>query len=144
MDSTTRFSSNFSTLTTRISRGWSIRLSLLRTRSKRWRRMARGNVILKTIFRKQHQASLALARTFVQKPEHGSPTDVWIASSILDAATKLSGVASELPYVEASIASTTPKRAGTILPDHAARPLPNRSNLTECTSSRKLKWRSLF
>jgi hypothetical protein len=42
MGSMTRFSSNFSIPTTRISRRWLIRLSLLKTRSKRWRRMARG------------------------------------------------------------------------------------------------------
>jgi hypothetical protein len=40
MGSTTRFSSNFSILTTRISRRWPTRLSLSKTRSKRWRRMA--------------------------------------------------------------------------------------------------------
>jgi hypothetical protein len=42
MDSTTRFSSNFSILTMRISRRWSTRLSLSKKRSKRWRRMERG------------------------------------------------------------------------------------------------------
>jgi hypothetical protein len=42
MDSMMRFNSNFSTPTTRISRGWSTRLSLSRTRPRRWRRMERG------------------------------------------------------------------------------------------------------
>jgi hypothetical protein len=37
-----RFSSNFSIPTTRISRRWSTRLSLSKTRSKRWGRMTRG------------------------------------------------------------------------------------------------------
>jgi hypothetical protein len=43
MGSTMRFGSNFSIPITRISRRWSTRLSLSKTRSKRWRRMARGN-----------------------------------------------------------------------------------------------------
>jgi hypothetical protein len=42
MGSTTRFSSIFSIPAMRISRRWSTRLSLSKTRSKRWRRMARG------------------------------------------------------------------------------------------------------
>jgi hypothetical protein len=42
MGSTTRFSSNFSIQTTRISRRWSTRLSLSNARLKRWRRIARG------------------------------------------------------------------------------------------------------
>jgi hypothetical protein len=42
MGSTMRFSSNFSIPTTRISRRWSPRPSLSKTRSKRWRRMVRG------------------------------------------------------------------------------------------------------
>jgi hypothetical protein len=42
MRSTMRFSSNFSISTTRISRRWSTRLLLSKTRSKRWKRMARG------------------------------------------------------------------------------------------------------
>jgi hypothetical protein len=42
MGSMTRFSSNFSIPTTRISRRLSTRLSLSKTRSKGWRRMARG------------------------------------------------------------------------------------------------------
>jgi hypothetical protein len=40
--STMRFSVNFSKSTMMISRRWSIRLSLSKTRLKRWRRMARG------------------------------------------------------------------------------------------------------
>jgi hypothetical protein len=41
MGSMMRFSSNFSTPTMRISRRWLTRLSLSKTRSKKWRRMAR-------------------------------------------------------------------------------------------------------
>jgi hypothetical protein len=42
MGSTMRFNSNFSIPTTRISRRWLTRLSLSKTRLKRWRRMERG------------------------------------------------------------------------------------------------------
>jgi hypothetical protein len=92
------------------------------------------NAIPGTAFRKKHQASLALARSFLQKPEHGSPIDAWKTSSILDAATKLPGVASEFADAEASIACTMPKCVATVSLEHTVGPSPNRSNLVECIS----------
>jgi hypothetical protein len=85
------------------------------------------------------QASLASARTFLQKLEHGSLTDAWTSSSVLDAATELLDTTSEFPEAESSIASTMPKYAATTSLEFIARPSPNRSNLTERTSSRKSK-----
>jgi hypothetical protein len=137
MDSTTRFSSNFSIPTTRISRRWSIRLSLSKIRSQRWRRMARGKCHSRTVFGKQHQASLTSVRAFLQKPEYGSSTNAWIASPILDAATELSGIASKLLDAEALARGSSTQCAATVSPEHKARPSPNCSNLAECTSSGK-------
>jgi hypothetical protein len=78
MGSTTRFSSNFSIPTTRISRRWSTRLSLSKTRSKRWRRMARG---------KHHsQDSLREATPDLACLSQGlsSETRVWFARRCMD------------------------------------------------------------
>jgi hypothetical protein len=60
------------------------------------------NIILGIVFGKQHQASLASVRAFLQKPEYGSPVDAWTTSSIPYATTKLSGATFELPDAEAS------------------------------------------
>jgi hypothetical protein len=57
---------------------------------------------------------------------------------------ELSGIVFELPDAEASAASSSTQCLATVLPEHAARPSPNHSNLTECTGSRRPKWRSLF
>jgi hypothetical protein len=61
-----------------------------------------GNIILGTIFGKQHLTSLASVRAFLQKLEYGSPVYAWTASSIPDATTELSGTAPKLPNAEAS------------------------------------------
>jgi hypothetical protein len=54
------------------------------------------------VFGKQHPASLASVRSFLQKLEYGSPVDAWTTSSILYATTKLSGAVPELPDAETS------------------------------------------
>jgi hypothetical protein len=61
-----------------------------------------GNIVLGTIFGKQHLTSLASVRAFLQKLEYGSPVYAWTASSIPDATTELSGTAPKLPNAEAS------------------------------------------
>jgi hypothetical protein len=139
MDSMTRSSFNFLTPTMKISRGWSTRPSLSRIRSRRWTRMSSRKCHIKDSLQEATQASLASARTFLQKLEHGSLTDAWTSSSVLDAATELLDTTSEFPEAESSIASTMPKYAATTSLEFIARPSPNRSNLTERTSSRKSK-----
>jgi hypothetical protein len=60
------------------------------------------NIILGTIFGKQHPTSLASVRAFLPKLEYGSPIYAWTTSSIPYAMTDHSGAAPELPDVEAS------------------------------------------
>jgi hypothetical protein len=133
-----RFSSHFSILTMRISTGWSTRLSLLKTRSMRWRRMARGKC---HFWDSPQEATLGLAclsQGLSSETEYGSSVDAWTTSSIPDAVTELLGVASKLPDAEASATGSLAQCAATVLPEHISRPLSNCSNLVECASSRKL------
>jgi hypothetical protein len=118
----------------RISRRWSTRLSLLKTRSKRWRRMEEENMILETVFGKQHLTTLASVRAFLQKPEYGSPVDAWTTSSIPYGTIKLSSVAPKHPDAEASPTDSSTQCVATVSLERTARPSPNRSNLLQCTS----------
>jgi hypothetical protein len=59
--------------------------------------MARGRYHSWDSLRKQHQASIASVRAFLQKHEYGLSVGAWIASPIPDAATELLGAASKLP-----------------------------------------------
>jgi hypothetical protein len=137
MDSTTGFSSNFSIPTTRISRGWSTRMSLLKTRSKRWTRMARGKHHSWDSLRDAAPGLACLSRAFLLKPEYGSSTNACTVSSIIDVVTELSGALSKLPDAEASATGSSTQCAATTSLKHIARPSPNSSNIAECTSSRK-------
>jgi hypothetical protein len=53
-------------------------------------------IVLGTVFGKQHLASLASIRAFLQKLEYGSPVYAWAASSIPYAMTKLLAVVTPL------------------------------------------------
>jgi hypothetical protein len=78
MGSTMRLSSNFSIPTTRISRRWSTRLSLSKTRSKRSRRMARGKL---HSWDSLQEATLGLA---CLSQGLSSETRVWFARRCMD------------------------------------------------------------
>jgi hypothetical protein len=137
MGSMMRFSSNFSIPTMRISRRWSTRLSLSKKDQRDGEEWQEENIILGTVFGKQHPTSLASVRAFLQKPEYGLPVNAWTTSSIPYATTKLSGAVFKLPDAEASATGSSTQCAATISPERTTRPSPNRSNLTECTSSGK-------
>jgi hypothetical protein len=51
--------------------------------------------------------------------------------------TELSGAAPKLPDAEASTLGSSSQCAAIVSPERTTRPLPNRSNLTKCTSSGK-------
>jgi hypothetical protein len=78
MGSTTRFSSNFSIPTMRISRRWSTRLSLSKIRSKRWRRMARGKHCSRDSLREATPSLAFLGQGL------SSETRVWFAHRCMD------------------------------------------------------------
>jgi hypothetical protein len=77
-------------------------------------------------------------KAFLQKPEYGLPVYAWTTCSIPYATTELSGTAPKLLDAEASAPGSSSQCVATILLEHAARSLPNRSNLPECTSLGKL------
>jgi hypothetical protein len=78
MGSTMRFSSNFSIPTTGISRRWSTRLSLSKTRSKRWRRMTRGKHHSRDSLREATPDLACLSQGL------SSETRVWFARRCMD------------------------------------------------------------
>jgi hypothetical protein len=74
----TRFSSNFSIPTMRISKRCSTRLSLSKTRLKRWRRMARGKQHFQDSPQEETSGHTSLS------PGLSSETQVWLACLCMD------------------------------------------------------------
>jgi hypothetical protein len=78
MGSMMRFSSNFSIWTMRISRRWSTRLSLSKTRLKRWRRMLRGKYRSQDNLQEETSSLTCLSQGL------SSETRVWFAHLCMD------------------------------------------------------------
>jgi hypothetical protein len=72
------------------------------------------NAILGTVFRRQHEASLASIRPFLQGTEHGSPTNAYSMSSVADAAIELSATTPKFLDTEVLAASTSTQSVATI------------------------------
>jgi hypothetical protein len=137
MDSTTRFSFSFSKLTMKISKGWSIQLSLWRTSLKRWRRMASGKSHFKDSLQ-EATPSLAYHSLALSSEHHRWFThQCRVTSSISDAATQFSNATTKFSNAALSAASTSAQHAAAASPDVPAATSTDSSAHAECLDPRK-------
>jgi hypothetical protein len=108
---------------------------IVKNKFKEMRRMARGKHRSRDSLREATPGLACLSQGLSSETRVRSPVDAWTASSIPNATTELSVAAPELPDAEASATGSSTQCAATVSPERTARPSPNHSNLTECTSS---------